>query len=383
MYADKGDPFFLSREDGSVLQGYFLPPSTPYSPIIFAIQGSSCESSFRWYLDLSDQASSCGVGLVVLEKQGISRDGINLFEYNQNNCLQKRQEDYIFCLENLHLIASSWEGKAIFWGESEGGLLAANLASQVSKTAAVLLFATGGGMKPREEVKWTIRHRLEEHGASENEIDQYMIFLDGQLDIMVLNPSATELFLGNTYKWWAALLAADAASISLSQLSLPIYLVHGKQDDQIPVASADLAAEILKENNALTYLPLEGYGHNLGYSNIQASAFVWLNSILLGGEQRWDNQIASQSPSLPLISNDWENDISHYVFSRGSGEASIGFGGSKDTKGNEYARSDITIFTEIDENIKIEGKIEGNINKDNEGNIKGECKIEGRFSWNL
>ena len=91
----------------------------------------------------------------------------------------------------MQLICPEWEGKTIFWGESEGGVLAANLASQIPQTAAVLLFATGGGMKPREEVKWTLQHRLEKHGALQDEIDQYMAFLDEQMDAMILDPTPT------------------------------------------------------------------------------------------------------------------------------------------------------------------------------------------------
>ena len=65
--------FFLPREDGSVLEGYFLPPKDFSSPIVFAIQGSSCESSLQWHVDLSKQLEFLGLGLIVLEKQGISQ----------------------------------------------------------------------------------------------------------------------------------------------------------------------------------------------------------------------------------------------------------------------------------------------------------------------
>lgn len=143
-------PVFLERQDGTILEGYYSPPSTNDSPIIFAIQGSSCESALQWHKSLSDQASNLGLGVIVLEKQGISKNHIDFFAYNQTNCLQNRLEDYVVCLKNAHLICPGWQVKPIFWGESEGGMLAAILASQTPQTAAVLLFATGGGMKPRE-----------------------------------------------------------------------------------------------------------------------------------------------------------------------------------------------------------------------------------------
>ena len=48
--------FFLQRPDGTVLEGYFSPPGTSCSPIIFAVQGSSCESALKWHMDLCDQS---------------------------------------------------------------------------------------------------------------------------------------------------------------------------------------------------------------------------------------------------------------------------------------------------------------------------------------
>jgi len=56
-------PFFLQRQDGTVLEGYLYPPSTREAPIIFAIQGSSCESVVEWHQSLSNQAASLGLGV--------------------------------------------------------------------------------------------------------------------------------------------------------------------------------------------------------------------------------------------------------------------------------------------------------------------------------
>jgi alpha-beta hydrolase superfamily lysophospholipase len=362
------------------LEGYFSPPITTEAPIIFAIQGSSCESTLQWHQSLSDQASALGLGVIALEKQGISKAGIDLFAYSQTNCLQNRLEDYVVCLENAHLICPGWEGKPIFWGESEGGMLAAALAAQTQQTAAVLLFGTGGGMKPREEVKWALRHRLEKHGAAQDEIDQYMSFLDEQMDAMMLDPTPEKQFLGNTYKWWASFLAAEEAATPLDQQSLPICLVHGVEDSQIPVLSADLAAESLAKTNALTYLRLEGYGHDLDASNVQAAACKWLSSTLFGQEQTNDNFIASMAQSPISSFEDWKTDISHYVLSRGKGEVHAETKGGKDTDGNEYASGGVGVSKETDGWGRFEADAEGSIKKDSGGNVKGEVKVEGRWS---
>jgi len=44
--------------------------------------------------------------------------------------------------------------------------------------------------------------------------------------------------------------------------SSALVLKFEVEDSQIPIVSADLAAEDLAKTNALTYLRLEGYGHD-------------------------------------------------------------------------------------------------------------------------
>lgn len=380
VFATEIYPFYLERQDGTLLEGYFSPPSTSESPIIFAIQGSSCASTLEWHKRLSDRASTLGLGVIVLEKQGISKDGIDLFAYSQTNCLQNRLEDYVNCLANAHLICPGWEGKPVFWGESEGGMLATSLAGQIPQTAALLLFATGGGMKPQEEVKWALRHRLEKHGATQDEIDEYMSFLDEQMDVMMLDPTPEKQFLGNTYKWWASFLNADEATMPLDQQSLPICLVHGVEDSQIPVLSADLAAENLAKTHALTYLRLEGCGHDLDFAGVQDAAYHWLSAILFGQEFPHSNLTTAmiQSASFPV--EDWKTDISHYVLSRGKGEVHAEAKGHKDSDGNESASGGVGVSKETDNWGRFEAEARGEVKKDKEGNTKGDVTVEGRWS---
>ena len=379
IYSGNTLPFFLLRENGTTLEGYFLPPASSSSPIVFAIQGSSCESSLEWHIKLSEQMGLLGLGLIVLEKQGISKDSIDLFEYNQSNCLENRYQDYLSCLENLYAISPAWKGQLVFLGESEGGMLAANLASQTPETAAILLLATGGGMKPSEESKWTIRHRLEEHGALQDQIDEYMTSLDEQMDIMTLDPSPNKHFLGNTYKWWASLLAKSEALISLSELALPIYLVHGVQDDKIPILSADLASNFLKKTNTLTYVRLEEYGHNLNHSQVYTAACSWLQLTLF--KQPIENivQIASLNSSAPSFSEDWKTDISEYVLSRG-GEVSAGASASKDSNGNKTASVDVSVSATTDSGFRFDVKGSGQTSQSQNSRPKTEVKVEGKVT---
>lgn len=389
-------PIFLERQDGSILEGYFTPPSDKDSPIVFAIQGSSCESILEWHMGLSDQASALGLGVIALEKQGVSHRGIDLAAYHQTNCLQQRQEDYVLCLESMNLICPDWKGKTIFWGESEGGVIAAHLASQIPQTAGVLLFGAGGGMKPREEVKWALMHRLQQQNAEHEEIEEYMQFLDGQMDTMICDPDANKRFLGNTYKWWASLLTSEEGALSLRQQSLPICLMHGVEDVKIPVQSADLAAEMLSETNALTYLRLEGYGHHLDSVAIQDAAYQWLEAVVLGRKPRSDVGISRATSSVSTSQNT-QTGLSEYIFSRGrdkdnkdkdnnresSNDVYGSVKGSRDSNGNENASADATYRHDFGNGWDVEVSGGGAYHRGSDGNaqgdVHGEVRVNGTF----
>jgi alpha-beta hydrolase superfamily lysophospholipase len=385
-------PFFLERQDGSVLEGYFTPPSNRDLPIVFAIQGSSCESVSQWHLSLSDQANALGLGVIALEKQGVSQRGIDLLEYHQTNCLQQRQEDYALCLKNMSLICPDWEGKTIFWGESEGGMIASSLARQTPNTAAVLLFGAGGGMKPREEVKWALNQRLQQQRAEQEEIEEYMQFLDAQMDMMINDPDADKQFLGNTYKWWASFLNAEEGALPLNQQSLPICLVHGVEDFKIPVQSADLAAEMLSKTNTLTYLRLEGYGHHLYSADVEDATYRWLEAILFGGEPISDEIIAQAQTFTSISSQNTQTSLSEYIFSRGRdrdndsesrNDVSGGVKGGRDSEGNERASAEGTYSHDFGNGWDLEVSGGAGFSRDKDGNtrsdVHGEVRVNGSF----
>ena len=369
--ATESYPFFLEHQDGGVLEGYFCPPSTIDAPIIFAIQSSGCKSALKWSEGLSDHASALGFGVIVIENcKGLLAIS-DLVRSNQMNSLEQRQKDYELCLKSIHSIAPAWEGKFVFWGESEGGVLAANLAVQESKTAAVLLFATDGGMKPREEVSCACQSYLE--GQTVSIWDE-----QGNNESRVLDSRYLE----------APTLGAEQLVMPLSEQSLLVCLIHGVEDNQIPVESVDLMAEALAKTNSLTYLRLEGYGHDLATPDVQVAAFRWLDSVLSQQEILVDSHV--QVGADRFLSKERQMGSSDYILCRdsedresgmqGRGDVSVGAGGEKDSDGNERAWGDVRYSRDFGNGVSVEGSASGSLSKDRDGNIKGEGKVEGRVS---
>lgn len=212
-----------------------------------------------------------------------------------------------------------------------------------------------------------------------------MSFLDEQMDAMILDPTSEKQFLGNTYKWWASFLAAEEAVMPLNQQSFPVCLIHGVEDSQIPIQSADLAADSLVKTNALTYLRLEGYGHDLDTADVQDAACRWLGSVLFGQEPLNDTFIAQTTIFAPTSSQEAQMHLSEYIFSRGKKEESHGdvYGSTKvdrDSDGNEKASADVGVKHDFGNgwSADIRGGVSGS--KDKDGNVKGEIHGEARIN---
>ena len=202
------------------------------------------------------------------------------------------------------------------------------------------------------------------------------------MDIMTLDPSPNKHFLGNTYKWWASLLAKSEVSISLSELSLPIYLVHGIQDDKIPILSADLASDFLKKTNTLTYIRLEEYGHNLNHFSVYTAVCSWLQSTLFKLPIENIAQIASLNSFAPSFSEDWKTDISEYVFNRG-GSANASASTGKDSNGNQKTAATVTVNQDVGRNSSLCVGGECSTYKTGEGTSTTEYKVQvgGVIRW--
>lgn len=384
--------FSLPREDGSLIEGYASQPDSSLSfPIIIAIQGSTCESAFDWFLKLKEHADDFGYGLIVLEKQGISKDAIHPYEYAHNNSIDQRIDDYFLCLNNLNnSIIPGWNGEIVLWGESEGGIIAGELSSKIANLKAVMLFATGGGMQVVDEVKQAIQRKLEGKGLSEFEIVQFLSEFEDKTIEMLNDPSPDKKFLGNTYKWWSSLFSSKSILSSLQDTRIPTYMVHGKKDEQIPIESADLIAQELNHQgkNILTYNKLGGYGHNLKHPLLIQNALLWLDSLENKEIVPYENKIALPNAISfeEILSEDTSSILKIEVFElsldRGGGYSGYA-GGSRDSEGNKEAHAGIEVNVHSENGWHAELDASVRRNEDKDGNTKTEARGEGRVgrSW--
>src|SRR5690348_5544765 len=91
---------FTMSYENTEMHGYYTPPSTQNDPIVFAINGSSAESVYDWHTRLTDLLSPMGIGLIVLEKPGVTSEYVDWETFYQDNCIDMRMENYLVCVKN-------------------------------------------------------------------------------------------------------------------------------------------------------------------------------------------------------------------------------------------------------------------------------------------
>lgn len=277
---------YSSRSNGSLLTAYYdAPPHATSFPIVIFILGSQCESVAEWHELLKPRAFSSNIGLISLEKYGVrSIHEINLEEYDQANSRDIRIQDHLHFIKQLREgMIPGWNGELVLVGGSEGGMIAAALATHCSETVATMMLACGGGMSAEEEVVLALRRHLKEQCETEAELNYYEQKLRVKMAEMIADPTPYKHFLGYTYKWWSCHLQYRTMDDML-QINSPLYYAHGTDDAVIPIESADLAVAILEAagKTNVVYRRINDCNHQIHFTHMHVfdEAFDWLNQIL-------------------------------------------------------------------------------------------------------
>lgn len=253
------------RKDGSAATAYIGTPDNSDSfPVVIYIDGSHMQTVKNNFSVLSHLYNSGKIGIVAIEKRGITEDAINVNEFHAYDCYENRLEDYIQLVNELNEKATKWNGQIIFLGSSEGGKIAPKLTLHFAdKTMGTILISSGGGLPFGEEIKYQIKQIAIENNNEFNEskLDRQ---IEDQYEMILNHPYSLKKYYDKTYKWFASYLKNNLLEDILC-INAPILMVHGALDDHIPVESADFIKtafdEMGKEN--LTYLRYEDLAHSI------------------------------------------------------------------------------------------------------------------------
>lgn len=258
--ADEPKQFLQRREDGSELKGYLsVPPGYESFPIAILCQGSyseksSTQSVYDFHQIIASFFNSVGIGVLSIEKKGVDREHFDASTFHEYNLIENRMSDYKQALEYLSKSKPrGWDSSLIFIGTSEGGWIAPRLAQITPHTEAVLIFGGAGAWKFKEEITLL----LKKNGSPLSDKE-----LELQFKMMEEDPSPQKFWLGQTYRFWAC--SGDLSNRDdILNLTCPIYLSIGSEDDCIE-SSDDLWKLVQeKKKTNITYARYEGLTHNM------------------------------------------------------------------------------------------------------------------------
>ena len=255
---------FEPREDRSSILFYAKTPPVESYPLLLVIQGAKCKSVSP-HLDKWPLLESRGVGLLVVEKYGISKDIINCpEEYFRNNDVSQRIDDYLRVLSAARTLFPSWDGRLFLMGGSEGAHVAARLASVVFPQK-VALISGGLGMTVADALPLAAEKKLRKEGASDALIQTELGKFAVKYNQILSNPTWEKFWgLTTTYKYWNSILFHHAWE-DLTTFGGPILDIHGSEDTVSPVEASRKLGEFFRERQMsnLTRWELEGYNHDM------------------------------------------------------------------------------------------------------------------------
>jgi len=265
----------VSRIDGSDLTLQIARPDASQPvPVLLVIDGSLCIPSRLGSADLLAASDTTAHATLIVEKPDVTQPGIDAdggirigpdFEcsdgFRARYTIDQRVLDHLRALQHLRTHADWWNGELLIWGFSDGGRIAARVGAFTPETRGMVLGGFGGGRPMAQD--------FEEfhicHPERSDDRDACLVALRAQFDAMRHNPTPHETWNGDANSWatWASRLDAVEAHV-LADVTVPVLMFHGSEDNSTPVASARMLAERLRDNPAFAYREIDGMGHGLG-----------------------------------------------------------------------------------------------------------------------
>jgi esterase/lipase len=230
--------YYIGTEDGSAGK----------SKLLVLVQGSGRESISRRF-GWGAEAAMFGYDVLYLEKYAYD----DSLKFLKTDCRERRMKDISFAIND---VAKNVYGNNLteicLFADSEGGVLAPELASEIALVKKILILGNGGlsGVEKinilfDKEKKYNYNGYLAKSGIKSKDD------LDVLLKEIKDNPDTDKYFLGNTYKYWNSYIYYDIDRY-YEKLKIPALVIMGEKDFSVPYESALYLKEKFQKNNLFT-----------------------------------------------------------------------------------------------------------------------------------
>ena len=265
----------VTAEDGCQLITYEIfnkkkkgPAKNPKA-IFFYIQGSEHES----VLDkVSFMASAVIFGgrAVMMEKRGVSHDSTDIKTFYRYDDKATRVADHNTVI-NDYLKDIPAELPVIVIGGSEGGDIAAAVAARNKRITHLILLGAGGGWSQTTEFRHMVQNNPGYLGAAN------VKELDSTINTIMSSRDDSTMWAGHPYRRWKSYLN-DSNIIYLKDLSIPILLIQGEADINVPAQSSrEIDSAFIKMHKTnLRYVEYKDVDHTFTNVKDKKSRFPYV-----------------------------------------------------------------------------------------------------------
>lgn len=222
-------PHNIRLSDGYVATYYTINKGDPEKPdtLLFFVGGSG-HVSHNYYLESFFSKLRGNITIYALQKRHVDHRETGAFEasdaFDRSNFysqLVKDQEEFIRSLLGKN---RSVRKRVIVFGVSEGGNIAAQLASEIPQITHLVTLGSGGMVGIDEFRLWGKAYNMD---------------FDRLYQEVKKHPdSIKHRALGQTYKYWASILPVNPMQ-SLEKLTIPILVTIGANDEMTPIESVN------------------------------------------------------------------------------------------------------------------------------------------------
>jgi len=271
----------IQHGDATLVGTLHLPDGDGPLPAIIMLQGSGATNrdAEGYFLPIRETFLGRGVAVLSWDKPGI---GASTGDW-RTRTLHDRADEALTAIEWLSEQQEIDPARVGIWGHSQGGWVGPLATSQSSKVA-FLIINSGPGVGPHEQDFFGVEHTLRRDGATEEEIEQALAFMEALHDASNRQLPYAETFAtvlepargtrGATYfgelseqDWQFFLRNAQHPfdpPPALERITCPVLAIFGEHDSLVPVEqSVEIFKRTLAGNDDVTIRIFSGADHRI------------------------------------------------------------------------------------------------------------------------